>query len=405
MRRKRRIMFTAEGAYYLFVLAFVFTGAVLREINLMLVLAGMMLGPLFYNIRTTRRMTQHVAVRRRLPDSATVGEPVAVELVVSSKTKSLGLRLIDCIGRMPGYDPAGRAKATATLADCSAVQSTTVRYRLLFPRRGEHHFGPLQIKCSYPFGLIRRTIEHKLPGTLLVFPRLGVLTTAWDALFQQAAHGAQRQRRQSYAAGDFYGLRDYRSGDSRRHIHWRTSARRGNLMVRQFERSVHQDVAVYIDLWQPSQPTQHDQEQVERAVSFAATLVHVLCRRGGCQIWLALAGAREPPLAGVASTSLLHEALARLARAATTSHGFDQERCAVAFSQAPRRATRVFVTARPETSYAMQPSHGAADWGETWSDGRLVSISTRASKFDELFQFVAPPADAPIRLAANGPKP
>ena len=116
MRRKRRIMITAEGAYYLFVLAFVFTGAVLREINLMLVLAGMMLGPLFYNIRTTRRMTQHVAVRRRLPESATASEPVAVELVVSSETKSLGLRLIDCIGRMPPYDPAGRATATATLA-------------------------------------------------------------------------------------------------------------------------------------------------------------------------------------------------------------------------------------------------------------------------------------------------
>src|SRR5687768_434982 len=99
MPRKRRIMITAEGAYYLFVLAFVFTGAVLREINLMLVLAGMMLGPLLYNMRAARRMTQQLAVRRRLPDSATAGEPLSVELVLNTKTRSSGLRLIDAIER------------------------------------------------------------------------------------------------------------------------------------------------------------------------------------------------------------------------------------------------------------------------------------------------------------------
>ena len=113
MRHKRRIMITAEGAYYLFVLAFVFTGAVLREINLMLVLAGMMLGPLLYNIRAARRMTGHVAVRRRLPESATAGEPVAVELLVSAKSKSSGLRLIDCVQPPTSDGPQPPATATA----------------------------------------------------------------------------------------------------------------------------------------------------------------------------------------------------------------------------------------------------------------------------------------------------
>ena len=405
MPRKRRIMITAEGAYYLFVLAFVFTGAVLREINLMLVLAGMMLGPLLYNIRAARRVTQHVAVRRRLPESATVGEPLAVELVVTSKTKSLGLRLIDSVGRLTSADPSGRSKATTSLAECTAGQPATVRYRLLFPRRGEYHFGPLQIKTSYPFGLIRRTVEYSLPGTLLVFPRLGLLTAAWSALFQQAAQGAQRQRRQSYAAGDFYGLRDYRSGDSRRHIHWRTSARRGKLMVRQFERSVHQDVAVYVDLWQSAAPTPQDHEHVDRAVSFAATLVHRLCRRGGCHIWLALAQAHEPPLQGVATSALSREAMVRLARVEANSRPFDQERCAAAFAQASRSATRILVTTRPAFSQAFQRSHAGAVSGEYRREGRLVSISTRDGSFADLFQFEAPPAEAPLAPTAAATQP
>lgn len=395
MPRKRRIMITAEGAYYLFVLAFVFTGAVLREINLMLVLAGMMLGPLLYNIRAARRVSQHVAVRRRFPESATVGEPLAVDLVVTSKTKSAGLRLIDSVGRLSNAGPSSGAKATVSLVECPAGQPATVRYRLLIPRRGEYHFGPLQIKTAYPFGLIRRTVQHSLPGTLLVFPRLGWLTAAWTALFQQAAQGAQRQRRQSYAAGDFYGLRDYRSGDSRRHIHWRTSARRGNLMVRQFERAVHQDVAVYVDLWQPARPTPQEQEHVERAVSFSATLVHHLCRRGGCHIWLSLAG-HEPPLLGVATSALAREAMVRLARVEATSQPFDQERCAAAFAQAPRSATRILVTTRPESTPAFRHSPGGADSGEYRREGRLVSISTRDGAFADLFQFEAPPAIASL---------
>jgi uncharacterized protein (DUF58 family) len=403
MRRKRRIMLTAEGAYYLFVLAFVFTGAVLREINLMLVLAGMMLGPLLYNVRASRRMIARVAVRRRLPESATAGEPVAVELVTSATAKSSGLRLIDAVRRLTNDGSSARALATATLAECPPGQPATVHYRLLFSRRGEYCFGPLQIKCSYPFGLIRRTVEHDLPGTLLVFPQLGVLTPAGSALFQQAAHGDRRQRRQSYAAGDFYGLRDYRSGDSRRHIHWRTSARRGNLMVRQFERAVHHDVAIFVDLWQPAQPGHQDQEHVERAVSLVATLVHLLCRRGGCRIWLALAPAREPPLAGVASTSLLREAMVRLARGEATSAAFDSARCNAAFSQAPKRATRVLVTSRPSIPQAFQASF-AADSGQQWQEGRLVSISTREGACDDLFHSGAPPADA-VNLAAVPTRP
>ena len=83
-------MITLEGAYYLFVLAFVFTGAVLREINLMLVLAGMMLGPLLYNAFMARRMTQRFTVRRRLPATAIAGEPLTVELVASSPSLCRG---------------------------------------------------------------------------------------------------------------------------------------------------------------------------------------------------------------------------------------------------------------------------------------------------------------------------
>ena len=67
-------------------------------------------------------------------------------------------------------------------------------------------------------------------------------------------------------------------------------------MVRQFERAVHRDVALIVDLWQPVHASDEDRDHVERAVSFAATLIDGLCRRGGCRIWLGIAGAGTAPL-------------------------------------------------------------------------------------------------------------
>jgi len=238
--------------------------------------------------------------------------------------------------------------------------------------------------------LIRRTVEHELPATLLVFPRLGSLTAKFSALVRDAAHETSGERRQTYTSGDFYGLRDYRSGDSRRHIHWRTSARRGKLMVRQFERAVHHDVAVYVDLWQPAPTTDEDREHVERAVSFAATLVHDLCRRDGCRVWLAIAGEAASPLEGAASTWLAREAMVRLTCAEPSVRNFDRDAWTSALAQAPRQATCVLVTSRKEAPAVADVARFASAPGQRSSAERLVCVCTQDVAFNEVFQIDAP---------------
>jgi hypothetical protein len=95
--------------------------------------------------------------------------------------------------------------------------------------------------------------------------------------------------------------------------------------------------------------------------------------------------------------------MVRLARGEATSAAFDSARCNAAFSQAPKRATRVLVTSRPSIPQAFQASF-AADSGQQWQEGRLVSISTREGACDDLFHSGAPPADA-VNLAAVPTRP
>jgi uncharacterized protein (DUF58 family) len=88
-----------------------------------------------------------------------------------------------------------------------------------------------------------------------------------------ATEFAERPRRQKGSFDDdFRRLREYFPGDSPNSIHWRTSARRNELMVREYQQSRDQPLAVFLDLWQPAHPTRTDLDRIEYAVSFAATV-------------------------------------------------------------------------------------------------------------------------------------
>jgi uncharacterized protein (DUF58 family) len=324
MAIRRRTMITREGAYYLFVLGFVLTGAVLREINLMLVLAGMMIGPLLVNWRVSRRMTRGLAVIRRVPESTQACRPVTVQFTVTSESRAATLAIEDRITRNTASDSdvwareiddrrSSAARGGALVADCRPDSPATASYRVRFDQRGEYQLGPLSVSTAFPFGMIRTTVRFEREDKVLVYPRIGRLTSRWTALLDESNMGAQRRPRQGPAEGEFYALRNWRSGDSRRHIHWRTSARRGALMVRQFERLHGRNLTILLDPWQPADPRIEQLEAVEAAVSFAATLINDACRRGGAHLVLSVIGDQTGALHAESSAFLEREAMRRLA--------------------------------------------------------------------------------------------
>ena len=83
-----------EGWYYLFVLAFIIGGAVLRDVNLLYILAGMMTGPILFNWRLSAMMLRGLRVRRVLPQRAFAGETIRVELHVENARPWLDSRVV-----------------------------------------------------------------------------------------------------------------------------------------------------------------------------------------------------------------------------------------------------------------------------------------------------------------------
>jgi uncharacterized protein (DUF58 family) len=148
----------------------------------------------------------------------------------------------------------------------------------------------------------------------MVHPHFGKLLPACRSLLQAELEGnAKAVPRASVHEGEFYGLRSWQTGDSRRWVHWRTTAKRGELSVRQFEQLQRRQLSVLLDLYQPKiKPTDADRYALEQTVAFAATLASELVNRDRDRIAFAIAGEKVHVLPSVQSAVLVHDLLDRL---------------------------------------------------------------------------------------------
>ena len=313
-----------EGWYYLLILAVVFGGALFKEVNLLLILAGMLLGPVLLNWQAVGTNLFGLRVERKLPRGLSAGDWLSVGLSLSNTRRRLGAWAVVVEDRIQRLTAAadnhrGPPQGASALGPevlrpdvlfpyVPAGQSRKGGYRGRLPARGRYQFGPLRLSTRFPFGLFSRTITVGESETLVVVPRLGRLTDGWAGRRLEAFAGVDRRSFRPGPEGDFYGVREWRSGDGRRLIHWRRSARLGKLVVRQFAQPRSRDVAIVLDLWQPELPTAEDLENVELAVSFAATVLADLCRKGGSSVYLAIHNC-GPEFSGAPASSALLQAL------------------------------------------------------------------------------------------------
>lgn len=273
-------------------------------------------------------------MRRKIPQGVCAGDLLVANLSLTNTRRRRGSWAVvveDQVQRetTPGRDNRSREEPIdpgVFFPYVPAGQSRKAAYRGRLPRRGRYRLGPLRLSTRFPFGLLRRTITVGQTDTLTVFPHLGRLTRRWATRHHESFAGTHRRERRHGFEGDFYGVREWRPGDSRRWIHGRSSARAGKPVVRQFEQPRNRDVAVLVDLWQPENPTPEHLENVELAVSFAATVVADLCRRGGSNLHLVTTGTPPQCAGGPTSAALLKDMMAQLAVAEAHSEAQSEDR-------------------------------------------------------------------------------
>lgn len=293
MSSRRIASITREGYYYLFILAFIAGGAIMRQINPLFALAGLMMAPLIFNWRLATTEIRGLRVVRRIP-RITAGETLIVDMDLKNERGAVSAWQVRISERVSRIEAGKRVDEDQPLElivpHVPARGSARVSYRCQLYQRGEYRVGPATISTGFPFGLVAVKRRLDVENTLLVAPRMGKMGEAWRRYTREDRKGTQGPSyRRGAVDGDFYALRAYRSGDPPRSIHWRSSARLGQLMVKQVEQRSDRQITLLIDLWQPENPTEADREAVEMAASFTATAVADLCRASGGRLTLSVA--------------------------------------------------------------------------------------------------------------------
>ncbi len=211
---------------------------------------------------------------------AACGEAVSLPLSVENRL-SRRRQPIVVVEEVPfAADPYVRTVITPL----ASGETRTVQRRVLALKRGEFVLGRLLLRGGDPAGLFRRERRLDLPARMVVYPGTEPVP---DLLLQQSeAFGAVAGSPVS-AAGtsqDFYGVREYHPTDGLRYIHWKSSARFGHLMVREFEYNAVVSVAVMLDAHEHfvsgTDPCSNLEYQVRAAASICRHCAELHCSFG-----------------------------------------------------------------------------------------------------------------------------
>ncbi|MBY8886178.1 DUF58 domain-containing protein [Streptomyces sp. PTM05] len=159
-----------------------------------------------------------------------------------------------------------------------------VSYRVRSDLRGHYPLGPLQLRLTDPFGMCELTRAFEASDTLTVVPRVDPLPMV-RLVGESAGYGDSRTRALALAGEDDVIPRGYRHGDDLRRVHWRSTARYGELMVRREEQPHRARCTVVLDTRQSAYHGAGPDSAFEWAVSGAASVAsHMLERGYACRL-------------------------------------------------------------------------------------------------------------------------
>lgn len=219
----------------------------------------------------TRTRHPHVSAGRDVSDRLQVGVEGRAELEI----RNIGRRRTPTLAVTDAID-SGRRSARFLVAPLAPGASSRATYRIPTDRRGRYRLGPLHVAVGDPFGLTRTRRRAAGEAEVLVHPRVHDILTPPEGGGDDLDYDARNVRGQPEPGGEFHTLRDYENGDDLRRVHWRSTARRGSLMIRQEEARRRAPVVVLLDVRSGS----HDRPSFETAVEAAASVVTALDRDG-----------------------------------------------------------------------------------------------------------------------------
>jgi uncharacterized protein (DUF58 family) len=265
LRPPRRLRFTRAGVFFTCGVIALGLATLNTGNNLLYLLLGGLLGLIVVSGWLSEQAIRHVRIVRRTPHGS-AGEPLTFSYEVHNgkrRLPTLALELREADAPIVGFLPM-----------VAAGRSAFARAEVTFRRRGVYRLHRFTLSTTFPFGLFIKERDVVFPGSVVVWPRS-------DLPVREARKAGARARRSSAEAaalaggrGDYRSLRPYTPGDDPRDVHWRSTARYAQPVVREYERDAAETLWLAIEL------RTAQLEAAETAIETAASLAARAIGRG-----------------------------------------------------------------------------------------------------------------------------
>jgi uncharacterized protein (DUF58 family) len=228
---------TNQGWTFAVVLALLSFASLTSQSALLLLPVGILGGCYLVNAfsawRTTGALRVTVAGALHLAEGQRMAQPWRVENKSSRPARFIRVEADGQVLLQAGEIP--------------AETSTHVVPDLVYLRRGVYALNDLRLAGTAPFGLVKASRKLELQGEVVVHPAIYRTASPAAAGFDAVVGGKYSGKRQTASGALFAGVRPFQPGDPFKHIHWKSSAKGPDLMVKTFDEELSGRVAIIAD--------------------------------------------------------------------------------------------------------------------------------------------------------------
>ncbi len=255
---------TREGKRFAIASALIAVAALNTGNNLIYLIFSLMLSFLALSVLLLKANLSGLSLAVKSAPVLFAGQEASLKLLLNNHKRLLSSYSVECL--LPGV------LTPVYFAMAPPLRSVEREATVKFERRGVYSYANFQSRSGFPFILFKGARSLKATGEVLVYPALMQVEGLMEGV--RGIEGTDVFRLSS-SGDDIYSLREFRDGDDRRRIHWKASAKTGDLLVKEYADYEATSVSVVLNNLLPE-----GGELFEKAVSLAASFAKEFLERG-----------------------------------------------------------------------------------------------------------------------------
>lgn len=219
-----------------------------------------------------------LSFKREISPEIFEGEPIPVRLKITNQSRKARY-FFQVSDDFFAFGPEAE-KIRYSVAWIKPGEQVAVKYKLVAVRRGIYTGGYISVSSAAPFGLVRLKKEIFAPSPVLVYPSYFEIGSF--PILEAGSYPVEHfhEPKSKGFGQEYYGIREYRPGDSLRFIHWRSTAKSGQLVVREFEHEMATPVSLILDLEKGHSLGYEPGTSLEHMIKIAASVSRYSLRTG-----------------------------------------------------------------------------------------------------------------------------